>query len=66
MFTENELKLKLSLIEAIQAWADTQCETNNWPNVHYGQKTTEFMTEAAFSVLMAVTEAEAYKESQEG
>jgi DNA (cytosine-5)-methyltransferase 1 len=41
MFTENELKLKLSLIEAIQAWADTQCETNNWPNVHYGQKTTD-------------------------
>ena len=56
----NEFKLKESLYEAVQNWLLNACELQEWDglDVIIGEKTVEYMTEMAFSMLKACAESQ--------
>ena len=57
-------KLYLALEQAIQKWADENCETNDWPIRYTGGQTTALMAKAAASVFDAVIEFQEYAERE--
>ena len=56
----NEFKLKESLYEAIQNWLLNASELHEWDglDVIVGEKTVEYMTELAFSMLKVCAESQ--------
>jgi hypothetical protein len=52
--------LQAKLEEAIQGWADDNCESSAWPDGWTGADTVLLMTEAARAVFDAVMEVQEY------
>ncbi len=57
--------LRLSLTNAIDAWANSECMGDNWMAVGYvGDNLSEFMADAAFAVLASNANAQEYLREQ--
>lgn len=53
-------ELKNSLIDAIQKWADKNCDKDKWPEIIVGDETIYHMASAAESVFDACLESQQY------
>lgn len=60
--TNDVVKLKSSLNDVIQAWAEEHCEDDgcNELNIDWGNETMELMTDAAFNILLAISDHNKY------
>jgi len=54
------INLKATLYNAIEKWMNDNCESDDWPKIYVGNKTSDLMAEAAASVLDAVEEFQVY------
>ena len=54
------INLKATLHNAMEEWMNDNCNTDNWPNMYVGDKTSDLMAEAAASVFDAVEEIQVY------
>jgi hypothetical protein len=52
--------LKAKLYELMELWINENCETDDWPDIYIGGKTSEFMAEAAASVFDSIEEFQTY------
>lgn len=59
MAIKNVNRLKLELAEVIQKWIATKAEDAAFGDLYFGDQTEEYMANAAFSVLEAMSEAQA-------
>lgn len=55
--------LQASLVEAMERWLDEVAEKVSVP-CYIGDNTTSLMADAAFAVLMGITDAQAYLEAE--
>jgi len=56
--------LKEKLYVVINDWMNNNCQTEDWPNIFVGDKTSKLMTKAAASVFDAVEEVQVYCEKE--
>ena len=54
------INLKATLYNAMEKWMNDNCESDNWPAMYIGDKTSDLMAEAAASVFDAVEEFQIY------
>lgn len=50
----------LALYNKIEEWSNEMSEGENWPDIIYGEDTTDFMTKAAAAVFDACHESQMY------
>ena len=60
-------KLKASLEEALQAWADKAAESEYWlEDTYWGDTMISRMAEASYAVIMGAHEAQLYAQKEGG
>jgi hypothetical protein len=54
------INLKVTLYNAMEKWMNDNCESDDWPKMFVGNKTSDLMAEAAASVFDAVEEFQVF------
>lgn len=64
--TKDLLKLKISLIEAIDEWIEKECDHQGWAalETYVGYGITELMADSAFNILLSQSDLTKYLEKQ--
>lgn len=63
--TISDMKLKASLAKKISEWVDENCEEKEWPSFYIHDEGDALMTDAAYSVFMAMYQSQAFAKENE-